>query len=240
MSWFISRYGEHIKTHSISSWGYVRRVNQYHVSFFSDYLTSHWDVYMKPNSLDQFYTFLLKYPGFRLSVVDLYGSIAAGKLFEEVALCVATGLTCDRSLFDNSNTITAHESESLETIYARQGVIMFDIYARKLNCTINSEMNTKGKRFFMELMPRWNVSACPVTPVNVASYARKSIEIDRDFRRRYSQFFVEGNVTANEMLVNPLPVVHDIDRQVAMSRGSECNVNMRRYLSEARNQGLCR
>mmetsp|Transcript_19093 Transcript_19093/g.31954 ORF Transcript_19093/g.31954 Transcript_19093/m.31954 type:complete len:407 (+) Transcript_19093:132-1352(+) len=240
MNWFISRYGEHIKTHSLSSKLYVRHSDKIEVSLFSDYLRSHWDLYMNHHSVDQFYEVLSKYPGFDLSIIDLYGTSAAGKVFEAVALCDATGLLCENSIFSKSKTITAHESETQDTIYARQGVLIFDHLAKTLNCTINTELNSKGKKFLYALMPRWNVTACPLRSVNISSYTQKSIDFDQDVRRRYEQHFIYGNATANELKVNPLPVVQEVDPKESMKRGSPCHIMMRSYLSEARKQGLCK
>ena len=241
LSWFISRYGEHIKTHSITSKDHIPH-SQLDAPLLSDYFKSHWDIFLNPHPIDIFNDTLSKYPRFQLRIVDLYGMIAANYDFERYVLCDVLGVECvsSSSIFEKMNRISAHESESEQTIHSRQRVFVFYKYAQLVNCTMKlSEKHSNGRIFLKSIMSSWNSSTCSLRSVNISSYARHSLELDLNFRIRYGSSFAFGNASANARKITPLPVHMEVDPSVAMRRGSSCQTTLRQYMTESRRKGLC-
>jgi hypothetical protein len=245
LNWFISRYGEEIKRSSITSTE-NKSIKQIEASLLSDYLKKCWKDFLNPHIIDEFYGIIAKYPGFQFRVVDLYGIGAANYNFERLAVCDLLGIECSLLLseFEKMKSISAHESESEDAIHARQTVFIFYKYAQRENCTMSlsygdGSERESGRSFLKSMMKSiMNSPTCSLRPVDINSYARRSLELDHNLRTRYSDSFVFGNASVNARKVSPLPIIMEVDEYAAMRTGP-CLTAMRQYLATARSKGLC-
>jgi hypothetical protein len=239
LSWFISRYGEAIKTSSITSKENIPS-HQHCAPLLSDYLSTHWKKYFKPHQMQDFSKGLSTYPDYRLSIVDLYGSNAAKKDLNYVFLCEIAGILCDESeMFEELKSLQLHDSEPQAVITERQMGFLFAEFALQRNCTmVFSEKKSKAREFLRKILNRhkWK-EPIPVRAVNISEYANLSLEIDRNCRSEYGKYFVNGNAEANALKVQPLPVVMEVDREAAL--GKQWRQEMRSHLRTARKKGLC-
>lgn len=244
INWFISRYGEHIETHSITSKGagHGKHVDS---AQLSDYVKQFWGVYSQPHSIDEFYKILSTYPDFRLSIIDLYGIAAAKKEFEDVVLCEIGGVLCGDSLLGGGDrNITSHESESAMKKIQRQMTFLFHEYAVRSNCSMDITGRSHGRtlEFLTSVMSTWDPDSlpCPLTQVNLSLQTDLSLAIDLDLRSRYGQYFVHGNPAANSLKATTISAQMEPDYAALSTRNDTCRQAMRSHLARAKKAGVCK
>lgn len=238
LSWFISRYKEEIKTSSITS-RESNPLDQLTDLIFSEYLKKRWNVYFQPHPFTAFYQGLSTYPDFRLSIVDLYGTVAVKRDLSYVFLCKIAGIMCHSPKYTKLIALKSHTSESQTEIVERQLGFVFAKFASERNCHLSfSEKHGKARKFLYNKR-KWSTTI-PQRSVNISAYAQLSVEMDRNFRTHYGEYIINGNAEANALQVSPLPVVMEVDREavVGESKG-RFFMEFRSRLVLARKKGLC-
>lgn len=239
LNWFISRYGEEIKTFSITS-RESRPSQQISAPLLSDYLGSHWKKQVVSNHLKIFYKGLSMYPSHVLSIIDLYGTIAAKKEIYFVFLCEVAGVMCNSTQKDMKDLQT-HESESQSMVYKRQMAFLFAEYAARHDCKMDfAQKKSKARELMRSIVTNQEgkEASIPLRSVNLTRYALLSLDMDRKFRAAYGKHFVNGNAEANAMKVRPPPSIQEVDRAAVFGRRRWRRV-MVGHLKAAQRRGLC-
>lgn len=239
LNWFISRYNEEVTFQSISSAEMLNPKAQLGKSLFSEYLVNNWVYMFKRHKIQAFYDILSSYASYRFSVIDLYGTVAAGKELTEVFLCNVANVLCGNSKFEELKQLRLHQSESAINITERQMNFVFNEYAGTSNCTMDfSHKGSAARKFLVATMlkHRWK-ERIPVRLVNISAYAQNSLLIDEDLRGRFGKYFINGDPAANFKKINPLPIVVEVDRNI-VTKGHWL-VKMKSRLQIARKKKLC-
>ena len=239
LSWFISRYRELIHTHSISSPENEPRNQNISINF-SEYLLHDWDVRFRKHFIDIFQESLSRYTGHRLSIVDMYGTEAAGFDITYALVCQVIGILCESNSFQQYIDKDAHAGKEQHEIIERQMAATFAKYASNSDChMVFTNMRGLARRFLHDnVMHKWKGTIPLRLAMNLKRYANKSIEIDKSLRVRHRDLFVNGNAEANAMKANPLPEVLEVDEEAVLS-SKEWQQQLYRRLMSAKKKGLC-
>ena len=239
LSWFISYYNQEIAFNSITS----RENNpkqQLSAPLFSEFLQSTWNHVLTVHKIKIFMDILSSYPDFRLSIIDLYGTVAAQKDVTYVFLCEIAGIMCDNPIFEELKSLHSHFSEKKSVIIERQMGFIFANFASMHNCTFSfSEKGSESRIYLRRILQRhkWT-GRIPQQSVNISEYAQLSLEMDRNLRSDYGKYFINGNAEANALQVTPLPVMMEVDRVVVSSHVQWLD-QMTHHLTVAKKKGLC-
>jgi hypothetical protein len=237
MSWFISRYGEFIKTQSITSIEH-NPINQLAAPLFSDYLAEYYDQYINPHVVERFYSIVSSYSGFRYSIIDMYGTSAAGKDITEVMICDILGVLCGSKIFGELKRNHVHEAESARTIHSRQAAFLFVEKVAESNCTMDFSANQSNSRLFLEkTMLIWgNATKIPLRQVDLSRSAQVSLDVDTRLRKQFEKYFMNGNAAVNALKM--LQEIKEVNRDAVVGNGRWRMFLMRSLLDYARKHGF--